>query len=206
MGHVDLDPVGAVVKLLASRLSRLDRPVDDLCALGHVEFRRVTFEVVATGARNGAGGDNQPRPGDLAAFDRQLDANVAITRAFGFHIAQRGKTLLQRASSRYRGPRRPQCQRIFQDVGVIASLRWLFSLQEDVSVGINQAGEHGGTRKVDGAGARGNFRVGSVRDAFDSVAANHDFLVTSRLVGLAIDEHTHAYDGDGWRRWSLGKD
>ena len=49
MRHVDLDPVGAVVELFARRFARFDRTVDDLRALGHVEFRRVAFEVVAAG-------------------------------------------------------------------------------------------------------------------------------------------------------------
>ena len=140
MGHIDLDPVGAVIKLLAGRLARRDRPVNDLCALGHVEFRRVALQIVATGTGNGASGDNQTRPGNVAAFDRHLDADVAITGAFGLHVAQRGKALLQCAANRYRGSRRPQCQRIFQDVCIVAPLRRLFSLEEDVSVGINQAG------------------------------------------------------------------
>ena len=72
MRHVNLDPVGAVVELFARRLARLDRPVDDLRALGHVEFGRVAFEVVAAGGGNGAGDDEQPRPGNVAAFDRLL--------------------------------------------------------------------------------------------------------------------------------------
>ena len=49
MGHVNLDPVSTVVELFARRLPRLDRPVDDLRALGHVEFRRIAFEVVSAG-------------------------------------------------------------------------------------------------------------------------------------------------------------
>ena len=199
MGHVNLDPVGAVVKLFARRLARLDRTVDDLRALGHLEFGSVAFEVVAAGGGNRAGDDEQPRPGDVAAFDRLLDSDVAIARAFSLEIAQRGEALLQRAPCRNRGPRRAKGQRIFQDVGVVAALRRVFSLQEDVSVGINQAGQHGGVREVDGGGAGRDFRGGSVRDAFNAVAANHDDLIAARLVGLAIDEHAGANDGDGRR-------
>ena len=39
MRHVNLDPVGAVVKLFACRLARFDRTVDDLRALGHRRVR-----------------------------------------------------------------------------------------------------------------------------------------------------------------------
>src|ERR1700737_4163140 len=96
MSHVNLDPIGPMIKLLASRLARLDRPVDDLRALGHVEFRSVVFQVIAAGGRDGAGHDNQSRPRNVALFDRHLDADVAVAGAFGFHVTQRGKTLLQR--------------------------------------------------------------------------------------------------------------
>ncbi len=140
--------------------------------------------------------DEQPRPGNVAAFDRLLDSHVAVARAFGLDIAQRGEALLQRAPSRDRGPRRAQGQRIFQDVGVIAALRRIFSLQEDVGVGIDQAGQDGGVRKIDGIGARRNFRAGSVGDAFDAIAANHDDLIAARLVRLAVDQNAGANDDD----------
>ena len=205
MGHVNLDPVGAVIELFARRLARLDRAIDDLRAFGHVEFRRIAFEVVAAGGGDGAGDDEQPRPGNVSAFDRLLDSDVAVARAFGLQIAQRGETLLQRAPRRNRGPRRAKGQRIFQDVGVVASLRRVFSLQENVGMGIDQAGQYGGVREIDGGGAGGNFGAGSVRDAFNAVAANHDDLIAARLVGLAIDEHARANDGDGRRRRGLGK-
>ena len=45
MRHVDLDPVGAVVELLARGLAGFDRAVDDLRALRHLEFGRVAFEL-----------------------------------------------------------------------------------------------------------------------------------------------------------------
>ena len=151
MRHVDLDPVGAVVKLFARRLARFDRTINDLRALGHHEFGRVAFEVVATGGRNRAGDDEQARPGDVAALDRLLDSDVAVTCAFRLEIAQRGEALLQRAPCRNRRPRRAKGQRIFQDVGVVASLRRVFSLQKDVRVGINQARQYGGVREVDGS-------------------------------------------------------
>ena len=202
MGHVNLDPVGAVVKLFARRLARLHRPVDNLRALGHDELGSVALEVIAAGGGDGAGGHKQPRAGDVAAFDGLLDAHVAIARAFGLDVAQRGKALLQRPPGGNRGPRRPQGQRIFQDVGVIAALRRVFSLQEDVGMGVDQAGENRGMGEIDQVGARGNFCAGSVGNAFDAVAPNHDDLVAAGLVGLAVNQHARANDGDGRRRWS----
>ena len=66
--------------------------------------------------------DKQARPGNVSALDGFLDADVAIARAFGFEIAQRGETLLQRAPHGNRGPGGAQRQRILQDVGVVSAL------------------------------------------------------------------------------------
>src|ERR1051326_6667939 len=52
--HVDLDPVGAVVELLARGLARLDRAVDDLHALRHLDLRRVALERIAAGRGDAA--------------------------------------------------------------------------------------------------------------------------------------------------------
>ena len=55
------------------------------------------------------------------AFDGLFDADVAVTRALGFDISQRGEALLQRPSRRHRRPRRTQGQRLLQDVGVVSA-------------------------------------------------------------------------------------
>ena len=54
MRHVDLDPVRAVVELLASRLACLDRAVDQLGSLGQRQLGRVAFQRVSAGGRNRA--------------------------------------------------------------------------------------------------------------------------------------------------------
>jgi len=66
VGHVDLDPVGAVIELFASGFAGLHRAVDDLRAFGHVEFGREVLQVVAASAGDGAGGAKQARAGDGA--------------------------------------------------------------------------------------------------------------------------------------------
>src|SRR5256885_514568 len=67
--HVDLDPVGAMVELLARRFAGLDWAVDDLCSLRHDQFGRVAFEVVSARRRDGARRDEQARPGNVTALD-----------------------------------------------------------------------------------------------------------------------------------------
>src|SRR3984893_16635478 len=98
MRHVDLDPVGAALELLASGLARLDRAVDDLRALRHFDLRRVTFEVVSAAGRDRARDDEEARPRDAAFVDRHLDSHVAVTRPFGFDISERRESLLERAA------------------------------------------------------------------------------------------------------------
>src|SRR5580700_9396984 len=97
MGHVDLNPVGAVIELLARGLARFDGTVDDLDALRHFDLGRVTFEGISAGGRDGASGDEKTRPGNVSAFDGHFDADVAVAGAFGFHVAERGETLLEGA-------------------------------------------------------------------------------------------------------------
>ena len=98
MRHVHLDPVRAVVELLARGLARLDRSIDDLHALRHFDLRRVALERISSGGRDRARRNKQPRPGNVSAFNRLLDAHIAVARTFGFHVAQSGEALFERAS------------------------------------------------------------------------------------------------------------
>src|SRR5437762_13406530 len=54
MGHVHLNPVGAMVKLLARCLPRLDRSINELRSLWHVKLRTMPFQGITAGGRNGA--------------------------------------------------------------------------------------------------------------------------------------------------------
>src|SRR5271156_871947 len=103
MGHVNLDPVGAVIELFAGGFSSLHWAVDDLRAFGHVEFGRIAFEVVAAGGGDGAGGAKQAWAGDGAFGDGLFDFDVAVACAFGFYITERRKTLLEGAAARESG-------------------------------------------------------------------------------------------------------
>src|SRR5277367_6040502 len=44
--HIHLDPIRAVAELFARRLARLDRPIDELCALGHIQLRSIASQPV----------------------------------------------------------------------------------------------------------------------------------------------------------------
>src|ERR1700756_4576627 len=106
MGHIDLDPVGAVIELLARRFPRFDRTVDDLSALRNGDLRRVSLEVIAAGGGDGARGGEDAWPWDAPFVDGLLDAEVAVPGALGLDIADGGESLLERTARRYGGPRR----------------------------------------------------------------------------------------------------
>src|SRR4051794_16984606 len=55
MRHIDLDPVSAVIELLACSLARLDRAVDDLHAFGYGDLGSIAFQRIAASRRNAAG-------------------------------------------------------------------------------------------------------------------------------------------------------
>ncbi len=196
MGHIDLDPVGAVVELFARGFARFHRAIDDLCAFRHLELGRVPFQHVAARRRDGTCNNQQSWPGNVSSLNRLLDADIAIACALGFHIPQCGKALLQRPPGRYRGSCRAHRQRRCQNVGVVAALRGIFALQEDVRVRIDQSGKHGLFREVDHRRTGGDLRIRGVSDALDAVAANDNYLIAPRLVGLTVDERASTNDSN----------
>jgi len=93
--HIHLDPVRTVVELLARRLARFHRPVDNLGAFGHFELGSIAFQHVPASARDCPGRRKQPWSRNIARVDRLLDTDVAVSRALGLHIAQGRKSLLE---------------------------------------------------------------------------------------------------------------
>src|SRR5205807_4822541 len=114
MRHVDLDPVRAVIELLARGLARFDRTVDQLRAFRHRDLRRVSLQVVAAGGGDGARGSEDSRAGNASLIDGLLDADVAVSRTLGLDVADGGESLLQRAARRNGGPRRRLAERVLQ--------------------------------------------------------------------------------------------
>src|SRR5436853_4110669 len=100
MRHVDLDPVSAVVELLARSFARFNRTVNQLRAFGNGNVRVVAFERISAGRRNRASDAEDARSGNDAFIHGALDAHVAVSRAFSLEIADGGKTLFECAASR----------------------------------------------------------------------------------------------------------
>src|SRR5262249_6281257 len=69
--------------------------------------------------------------------------------------------------------------------------------QEDVGVGVDQAGEDRGFRKVDGPRSRGDRHGGRVPHAFDALPLDDDHLIAANLSRAWLDQAPGPDD----RRW-----
>src|SRR5439155_18304269 len=125
----------------------------------HFQFRSISLERIAARRRNCTSKDELPWTRNIAALDRLLNAHVAIARTLSLDIAQCGEALLQCTTRRDRSPRRTEGQWILQDVGVIPALRWVFTLQKNMGVGIDQSWQHGGVGEIDHSGVGRYFRA-----------------------------------------------
>src|SRR5512133_90058 len=188
-----------MIQLLTCCFPGLHRAIDNLCSLRHLQLRCVALEWIAAGGRNSAGGNEQPRPGDVAVFDRLFDSHIAVPGAFRLHIAESSEPLLQRTANRNRRSSSAQRSWIFQNVGVISSLGWILTLQEYVGMRVDQSGKQSSSREINGGCAGWNLRAACVRDALDAIAANNDQLIVFDCVGLAIDQSASPNDRDRCR-------
>src|SRR5215471_16509612 len=109
MRHVDLDPVGAVIELLARRLSCFDRTINDLSSLWDFQLGGTAFEHIAAGRGNRAGCHEQAGAWNVAAIDGLLDAHVAVAGTLGLDITQSRESLFQSPPCRDRSACRTQC-------------------------------------------------------------------------------------------------
>src|SRR6266851_8768036 len=187
MGHVNFDPVSAVFKLLAGNLAELIRAVAKLCAFGNHNVWIVTLKRIAARDGDGASDNQESRTGNEAGIDGLFDSDVAVTGAFGFHVTQRGKALLQSATHRYR---RTGCAiriGMFEELNVVSTFRRIFSLEKDVGVRINQPGKNCDLcGKIDDRGV--GRRRAALRYAFNPIAPNYDEDVVARLCGNTVNE------------------
>src|SRR5579859_5628274 len=187
--HVHLDPVRSVLQLLPRGFPRFHRPIHKLRAFGHVQFRRVIFQVVSGRRGNRPRRAEKPRPRNGPFFDRLLDFHVSVTRALRLQIAQRRESLLQRAPRRKRRSRRPQRDARFQDVDVVPALLRIFSPQKNVRVRIDQSRQHRRRREVNDFRARGDLRA-AVRNSLDALAAHKNQLIFLRGIARSVNQRS----------------
>ena len=112
------------------------------------------------------------------------------------------KSLFERAAAGEGGAGGAQSDAGFEDVGVVAAFGGIFAPEEDVRVGVDEAGEDGGVGEVDDVEAGDS--AGVAGDFYDAVILDEDELVFERRVGGAVDQGACADDGEavvcgGWR-------
>ena len=139
VGHVHLDPVGPVLQLLARRLPRLHRSVDELRSLRDRHLRRVSLEVVAAGRRDGPRSRRTSAAPGCALLDRPLDAHVAVAGALGLDVTDGREALLERAARRHRRARSTVGEGILEQLHVVPARGGLLALQEDVGVRVDHS-------------------------------------------------------------------
>src|ERR1700704_811912 len=100
MRHVHLDPVGALVELLARGPARLNWPIDEFHSLGKRQFGGVVLQRIATGARYGQSAYEHTWPGNVTGLNCLLDAHIAVPGPFRSHVAYGRKSLLKGATRR----------------------------------------------------------------------------------------------------------
>src|SRR5665213_332328 len=137
MGHVHLDPISAIIELLARSFASFYRTIDQLRTLWNRDLRRISLERITA-----RGGDRECRdkhswPRDISFIYGALDADIAVPRALGFHVTDGSEALLERASRGNCGARCAICQWEFQQLHIVAAGGGVFALQENVSVRIN---------------------------------------------------------------------
>src|SRR5215469_1028492 len=92
---------------------------------------------------------------------------------------------------------------MLEQLSIVAALCWIFALQEDMCVGVDQTGEHSNLRpKRDGCGP-GRW-LAALAHAFNLVATNHDENVMARLRGDAVDQVGGTDDRDFVGSWGRG--
>src|SRR5439155_24923319 len=147
--------------------------------------RQVGGEVVEVavpaGGRDHVGGDEQPRPFEIAAGDRVADLDRRVIEVLVAGVAQGGEAVLQPypgvAQAFERLPRARLAQRVGEHVA---------GIDEDVRVEVDEAGQAGGVRQVDRA--RAGRRAKSLADGGDPAAHDLDVDGCRALLGPAVDE------------------
>src|SRR5438874_8056052 len=136
---VILEPVGAVLHLLAHREPRVVDAVHRLHAVGQLELPVVGGDRIHAGRGHRARRGEHPRTGDLTAIDRVLDVDIGIHRAFGLEIANRREAVLEREPRVTRGEDRTIWGRLLEEL-VFVLLRGDVALEQQVRVRVDMPG------------------------------------------------------------------
>ena len=139
------------------------------------------------------------RAGNVTFGDRLLEAPIAVASALGLDITNGREALLERATRRDHRARHAEGRRELEQLHIVTTGRRDLSLEEDVRVAIDEAGQHGGGAEVEHFSSRRCWPRTRRVNGGDAITLDQDFLIRARLRARAIDERART-DDNGVRR------
>ena len=133
-------------------------------------------------------------PGNVALVDRLLDADVAVSGPFGLDVPNGREALFQGAAGGDHRPGNAIGGRVLEELHVVAAGGGYLTLKKDMSVTIDEPGEHGGTAEVDQLRAGGDGVRSGGADGHDPICLDHNLLIRPRLRAGAVDEQRRTND------------
>ena len=127
--------------------------------------------------------DFQARPGNDTFVDRVAQRHVVVARAFGFEVAHRREAVLEPDLERPHGADDPVRRVLLEDLLVVFDGGGI-ALQEDVRVGVDEAGEQHPVAEVDDVGSGRN----RLADALDPIPDDDDDGLFDVAPGLHVEE------------------
>ena len=195
---IELDPVGAVLHLLADGFSDGVGAVHDLHAFRQVlQLPGVAEQRVRAGRRERARGDEHPRPGDHTAGDGRLDIDVGVHRALGLQVADGGEAVHHGGAHRGGGAQGAVRDALLEELLVVVG-RGDIALEEDVGMGVDQAGEEPGLAEIDHANSR-RLELGGGPDLRDALSFHEDGELVPGRARVAVDQ-MRGFDEHALRR------
>ncbi len=143
---------------------------------------------------DGVAADAQARAGDEAVVDGVADGGVGGAGAFGAHVALGGEAGHEVVARGERGDDGALRDGFLDGLQIFGA-----GVEEEVDVGVDQAGEQGGVAEVDDFGVRRarDFRA----DFVDAVALDEDFAGSGDAAGFDVEQARGVEDdGVGRRR------
>ena len=191
-GLVDLDEVGAFLELLADHGDEFVGVVG-VGGVGENVLLGIVADGVFVAAENvdGVAADAQARAGNQAVIDGVAHGGVGRARAFGAHVALGGEAGHQIVAGGERGEDGALRDGFLDGLQVFGA-----GMQEQMHVGVDQAGQQRGVAEID------DLRAGGMRDGRadggDAIALDQDFAGRRDVAGFDVEQARGMQD-DGAR-------
>ena len=170
--------------------------------VGEHVLRGVVADGVFVAAEDvdGVAADAQARAGDEALVDGVANGGVGRAGAFGAHVALGGEAGQEVGLGGLLGEDGAPGNRLFDGLQVFSA-----GMQEEMDVGVDEAGEQSGVAEVDDLCAL--RMVDGCADGADAVALDEDFAGAEECAGIDLEQARGVeHDGRGRRLLRVGWD